>query len=336
MAKASHHHALARQWELLRMLPTRPPGISASELATRLQNAGFIVTKRTIERDLQELFGLFGIACNDKGMPYGWYWMNGEPADLPGISITDAVSLNLIEEFLRPLVPAAMLATLEARFRQARQKLEELAVDNKVARWVEKVRYVSPTLALIPPEVPAGVLEAVQEGLLSEKQIRVQYLKPIESKPAEYLLHPLGIAQRGSVSYLAATAFEYEDVRLYAIHRMVQVEILDEAVRVPTGFTLDQYVEDGALQFGNGETFQLEARINASLAYVLGETPLSRDQTITPENDGLFRMTASVLGSWQLRWWTLSQGSNIEVLAPSHLRNDIQETLGRTLAKYQA
>lgn len=116
MPKATHHHALARQWELLRLLPSRLPGITASELASRLQNCGFAVSKRTIERDLSELSTLFGIACNDKGTPYGWYWMNGEPADLPGISITDAISLNLIEEFLRPLVPAAMLATFGSSF----------------------------------------------------------------------------------------------------------------------------------------------------------------------------------------------------------------------------
>jgi len=193
MPKATHHHALARQWELLRLLPSRLPGITANELAGRLQGNGFVVSKRTVERDLSELSTLFGIACNDKGMPYGWYWMNGEPADLPGVSITDAISLNLIEEFLRPLVPAAMLATLEARFRQAKKKLEELSVDNKAARWIDKVRYVPPTLALIPPIITEGILEIIQEGLLTEKQIALRYHKPSSSTPHDLILHHWGL-----------------------------------------------------------------------------------------------------------------------------------------------
>lgn len=335
MAKAAHHHALARQWELLRMLPTRPPGISASELANKLQDAGFVVSKRTIERDLIELSSLFGIACNDKGMPYGWYWMNGEPADLPGISITDAVSLNLIEEFLRPLVPSTMLSSLEARFRQARQKLEELAADNKVARWIDKVRYVPPALALLPPEVAPGVLEAVQTALLEERQLQVEYLKPAENSPSTYQLHPLGIAQRGAVSYLVATAFDYQDVRLYAIHRIVGAEILDQCSRTPIGFKLDRYVEEGSLQFGKGRTFLLEARISDPLAYVLRETPLSRDQCINPDGHGEYHLTATVQESWQLRWWILSQGENIELLSPDDLREEIRKTLSRSLARYR-
>lgn len=336
MPKATHHHALARQWELLRLLPSRLPGITANELASRLQGNGFVVSKRTVERDLTELSTLFGIACNDKGMPYGWYWMNGEPADLPGVSITDAISLNLIEEFLRPLVPAAMLATLEARFRQAKKKLEELSADNKAARWIDKVRYVPPTLALIPPRITEGILETIQEGLLTEKQIAVRYHKPSSSTPHELILHPLGIAQRGAVTYLVATAYDYSDIRLYAAHRIEAASLRDEDAVKPTGFTLEAYVAAGALQFGSGEQIDLTARINQTLASILEETPLSTNQQITTEGAERFILNASVVDSWQLRWWILSQGANIEIISPPEIREKTRETLNRALAHYEA
>lgn len=336
MPKATHHHALARQWELLRLLPSRLPGITANELASRLQGNGFVVSKRTVERDLTELSTLFGIACNDKGMPYGWYWMNGEPADLPGVSITDAISLNLIEEFLRPLVPAAMLATLEARFRQAKKKLEELSVDNKTARWIDKVRYVPPTLALIPPKITEGILETIQEGLLTEKQIAVRYHKPSSSTPHELILHPLGIAQRGAVTYLVATAYDYSDIRLYAAHRIEAASLRDEDAVKPTGFTLEAYVAAGALQFGSGEQIDLTARINQTLASILEETPLSTNQQITTEGADRFILNAGVVDSWQLRWWILSQGANIEIISPPKIREKTRETLNRALAQYEA
>lgn len=334
MPKATHHHALARQWELLRLLPNRPPGITATELASRLQDNGFVVSKRTIERDLSELSTLFGIVCNDKGMPYGWYWMNGEPADLPGISITDAISLNLIEEFLRPLVPAAMLTTLEARFRQAKKKLEELSVDNKVARWIDKVRYVPPTLALIPPKIAEGVLETIQAGLLAEKQIAVRYHKPSVATPHELILHPLGIAQRGSVTYLVATAYDYSDVRLYAVHRIEMATLLDEDITKPAGFSLETYVTAGALQFGLGEQIDLTARINQTVATILDETPLASHQIIIPDVGSYFILHVRIPDSWQLRWWILSQGANIKIISPSHIREKTREILSQALAQY--
>jgi len=336
MPKASHHHALARQWELLRLLPTRAPGISAAEIASRLQDNGFVVSKRTIERDLTELSILFGIACNDKGMPYGWYWMNGEPADLPGISVTDAISLNLIEEFLRPLVPAAMLATLEARFRQAKKKLEELATDNMAARWVDKVKYVPPTLSLIPPKIAEGVLETVQEGLLAEKQLLVRYNKPSSLHTHELILHPLGIAQRGSITYLVATAYDYIDIRLYAVHRIEAATLLDEGATKSVGYSLDEYVSGGALQFGSGQKICLKARINGTLAAILQETPLAANQAITPEaGEDTYLLEAATLESWQLRWWVLSQGANIEIICPLEMRERTRETLSQALERYR-
>lgn len=335
MPKAAHHHALARQWELLRLLPSRPPGITAGELAGRLQELGFGVSKRTVERDLVELTTLFGIVCNDRNTPYGWHWMSGEPANLPGISLTDAVSLSLIEDFVRPLLPAAMLTTLEARFRLARSKLQQLAEGNPAARWIDKVQYVPPTLALLPPQLAESVLATVQEGLLSERQIRIAYRRSSSAQSRELILHPLGIAQRGSVAYLVATAYDYADVRLYALHRMQSASVLDEPIRKPADFSLDRYIADGKLHFGTGEAIRLRARVNGYLASILEETPLAADQTIADEPPEKFIVEASLKDSWQLRWWLLSHGASIEIISPPELRQWAQETLAGALANYQ-
>lgn len=67
MPASSIRSTLSRQWELLKSLPARPPGVTAQLLAKRLDEAGFRVSKRTIERDLVELSQLFPLQCNDKG-----------------------------------------------------------------------------------------------------------------------------------------------------------------------------------------------------------------------------------------------------------------------------
>lgn len=111
--KKANHHALARQWEILKTLPNRGPGITVRELADKIFEAGFSVTKRTIERDLTELSALFPLMHNDKGTPRGWHWMPGADADLPGLTLADALSLRIVEDLLRPLLPAAVLESLE-------------------------------------------------------------------------------------------------------------------------------------------------------------------------------------------------------------------------------
>jgi len=67
-------HTIARQWQLLKLLPDRHPGKSAAQLQAALAKLGHKTSKRTVERDLNELATLFAVHCNSKGMPYGWYW----------------------------------------------------------------------------------------------------------------------------------------------------------------------------------------------------------------------------------------------------------------------
>lgn len=333
MPKAAQHHALARQWQVLRLLPTKPPGITSRELVEKLEREGFTVTKRTVERDLAELSTIFGIACNDKGMPYGWHWMKGEYADLPGLSVSDAVSLRLVEDLLRPLLPSAMLESLESRFQQAKNKLASLASDNEAARWINKVRYIPPTLPALPPRIDNHLLETVQEALLTEHQIEVEYRKPSSEMPQSLCLHPLALLQRGTITYLAATAFGYNDIRLYALHRMAAAEVLPEKSLHPACFSLDAYLDSGALQFTNGNTIVFKAWVQESLAAILRETPLGTDQTLEKRGErSLLRVT--IKDSWQLVWWVLSQGEMIEVLSPCNLRLQIADVASNMHSQY--
>lgn len=334
MPKAAYHDTLARQWELLKMLPDKAPGMTAKEATERLKTLLFEVTKRTVERDLNDLSEPFGIVRNDKSAPYGWHWMPKESLTLPALSITNAVSLKLLEELLRPLLPSAILESLDVQFRQAQAKLTALAEGNAGARWVEKVRYVSPALPLLPPEIKEGVIEAVQSALLADKQIEVEYLKPGEKKKIALRLHPLGLVQRGAVAYLVATAFDYTDERLYAVHRMQKVQITDEAVKRPKGFKLDGHVEEGAFQFGERKKITLKAKISKELAAILNETRLSKDQTLK-QIKGDCHLTATVVDSWQLEWWILSQAAKITVVAPKELRARIAGELSNAAKIYE-
>ncbi len=108
MPDRSRRDTLARQWELLRLLPSRPPGRTAAELTRLLDDAGFPTTKRTVERDLNELEQVFPFTCNDKGMPYGWYWIRDADLGIPGVELTEALSFTLLRDFLQQMLPVSL------------------------------------------------------------------------------------------------------------------------------------------------------------------------------------------------------------------------------------
>lgn len=334
MPRADKESTLARQWELMRHIPSRPPGRTVRELWEALEVAGHTVTKRTVERDLSELAGIFDLQCNAISKPYGWHWEPGAQLEIPGIELTEALSLGLLEEVLRPLVPESFVQGLEHRFRLAREKLAHLP-DNPRARWSELVRYLPPGLTFLPPTVVPGILREVQEGLLRGRRLRAGYRGAGKTESSELELHPLALIQQGVRSYLIATAFDYEKPLLYALHRFDWVEVMPEKAKRPAGFTLDDYLNRGGGQFGEGKIITLKAEISEALARLLEETPLSRDQKIVSGKNG-HRLTATLFDSWQLRFWILSQGADIIVRQPAALRKELIKTIDEMRAGYQA
>lgn len=335
MSASSTRGTLSRQWELLKLLPARPPGVTAHILVERLAEAGFKVSKRTVERDLIELAQLFPLQCNDKGIPYGWYWTPGATAELPGMTVSEALTLRMVEDSLRPLLPSFMLKSLEPRFAQAHQKLQALGPHVPAARWIDKIASVPPELTLQAPEIDEVLLEQIQQALLDDRQLRCHYFAAHSNKHRELVLNPLALIQRGNTTYLAAITEPYEDVRLYAVHRFQQAEALINPSRRPDSFSLGDYIAAGALQFtspGAG-LIALQAWIHDDLARQLRETPLSSDMLLEPEEVG-HRLTATVQDSWQLRWWMLSQAGSIAVREPVGLREELIRQLEAGLAAH--
>lgn len=334
MPGSDHETTLARQWELLRNhLPSRRPGRSSRELRDRLETAGHKVSKRTVERDLDELSRIFPILKNDISIPYGWHWMENARFDILGMDLSEAVSLGLMEDVLRQIMPPAFLSALEGKFSLAREKLAALP---KIphAKWTDLVRYVPPGLPFVPPTMDPGVLPAIQEALLRQRQLTVIYQSAGADAGKELTLHPLSLIQQGARSYLVATAFDYEKPLLYALHRMASAETLGESAKRPKGFSLDAYLATGAAQFGTGKSITLKARVTDELALLLNETPISKDQKITTRS-GVHTMTATMQESWQLDFWIRSQGAAITVMKPLSLRKHIIKQLEETINKYE-
>jgi predicted DNA-binding transcriptional regulator YafY len=314
---------LLRQWHMFREIPRYPQKITVSDLKSRLGAAGFEVTARTIQRDLNELSEEFPLHSDDRERPFGWSWQKDAPAfDIPNLSNQEALAFAMIERYLRPLLPHALLDQLNPYFGRAKARLGKEAPTRGSGSWLGKIAVVQPTQTLIPPKVDAKVQAAVADALLLDRRLRIRYRRKGEQSPKEYVLSPLGLVQRGPMTYVVGMPWDYDDVRTFALHRIQQATMLDQHVKRPKGFSLEARIAAGMLDFGAGETIRLEAIFETSAAEHLSETPLSADQIITPVDDGHVRLEATVVDTPQLSWWLLGFGSYVEVVAPAGLRQE--------------
>jgi predicted DNA-binding transcriptional regulator YafY len=323
---------ITRQWEILKLIPAHGCGITASSLTAKLRDErGINVTKRTVERDLESLSGLFPLECNAAQMPWGWKWLKGASLGISGLDVCDAVSLLTARDVLTKLLPAAMLETLEGKFAEAENKL--VTLDGGLSKWPDLVRYVSPSFSFKPPMVDPDVLSKVQTALIEETQVEVEY-HACDSEAKTLTLNPIALVHRGPVIYLVATAFEYEDVRLYAVHRIAKAVKMADAAICPKRFSLAGYLEEGAMDFCSSEPVMFVAEVSEALGGYLMESPMNDSQKMSRGDNGGWLLKATVRDSWQLRWWILSQGDGIVVREPEKLRVEIVNSINNACSGY--
>ena len=78
---------LERHWQMLQLLPRAPYRITAAELVVRLKDRGHTISKRTIERDLQQLSSHFPIELDERAKPFGWSWQRDAASfSVPGMT----------------------------------------------------------------------------------------------------------------------------------------------------------------------------------------------------------------------------------------------------------
>jgi predicted DNA-binding transcriptional regulator YafY len=327
---------LPRQWLLLRNLPRAPQRATAGDLARRLDEAGYPITKRSVERDLQTLSAQFPIEVDDRSKPYGWSWQRDAPTfSMPGMSPLQAAVLLTANAHLHQLLPAHQLKELTPLMEQARRTLAATAEGDEPT-WPERVAVAPTTQALLPPTTDDLVLVRVHEAIFRSKQLEIVYRGRGSTELRHYRIHPLGLIVRGPVTYMAVRIGDYKDVRTLAIHRIEAAELVDRPAVAPRGFRIGDMVSLVAGGFATAPLIKLELSMEEFSAEHLLETPLSLDQTILPaDQQGWVRISASVADTAQLRWWLMGFGSAVEVLSPKKLRSDLAKECELSFKKYK-
>jgi predicted DNA-binding transcriptional regulator YafY len=323
---------------MLQRIPRHPHKVTARELVARLQAEGHTVSKRTVERDLAELSEAFPLTADERNKPFGWSWQEDAPQfSVPGMSPLQALVLNLAHSHMASLLPAHLLKPLEPYFRQANATLQRSLGQSGLRAWNKRVAVVQPTQPLLPPKVNDKAQAVVHAALAEERQIELRYRRRAAEKTVTYCVHPLGLVYRGVLGYLVCTVADYEDPRMFALHRIESAKALDIAARVPAGFDLQTYARSGAFGFMDNGPIKLVLHMEAPAAAHLHETPMSADQVIVDDTrEGWVTVTATVRDTSELRWWLLGFADQIEVTAPVSVRKELATAAAATAALYSA
>ena len=325
-----------RYLAILQCIPAHPARKTTTRILAELRGKDpeFNVSARSMQRSLEQLSARFPIACETVGRTNHWYWIDSHAmTQLPAMTEHTAFALRLANEYLRPLMPPATLRLLDGYFQHANRMLKGSAL----GRWAKRARIVSHGPALMPPPVREDVQREAYNALLNNRLLEINYRSRSQGRPQRVTLNPLGLVFRDTVAYLVATAWDYEDIRHYALHRMSKPRLRNRPARTPPGFQLSSYIHDElpfSYPLADGK-ISLRVEVTGEVAAHLAERRLSGDQRITPQAGSRVLVEATIADTAELRWWLLGFGSAAEVLSPASLRGEFAEQAGAMQAMYE-
>ena len=321
-------NSLSRQWAILSNLPSGK-WIGTRDLQQRLNEAGFEVSLRTIQRDLNQIAERFPIE-NNGATPQGWRWRHDAPIQsLPHMTNSQAVTFMMVEEHLNHLLPPSFLSEIRPWFDLARASLSNQ--HSSVRRWVNRVRIIPATQPLIPPIINLQAQTAIYEALLNDRQLECHYSGRNHSKSHRtYVLNPLGLVQKGTSIYLICTRVDRQEIQTFVLHRFKAAKVLDTRAIYPKEFNLDEYIESGQLGFRvnlQQPTKQVDLKLTLKQydATIFFESKLAKNQRIHLLDDDYVQILATLPLTSQLVWWLRGFGKKIVHIEPASVAQLVWE-----------
>ena len=202
--------------------------VTAAEVAEELE-----VSERTARRDLEAL-GMAGLPIySQQGRNGGWRLAGGGRTDLSGLTAGEARALFLVagpsSASATPQVKAALRKLVRALPEPLRSGAQtaSAAVVVDPGGWDDRAR----------PRPAPPLLDAVQRAVVEGEQVTLGYVAR-SREPSTRVVHPLGLAAKGSTWYLVADTDA--GLRTFRVDRMTSLKPTGEPVVRPEGFELAQ------------------------------------------------------------------------------------------------
>ncbi len=262
---------------------------------------GLEIPKRTFHtwlNEAQEMFGLV-ILCERKG-GYHYYIENAEEIRQSGL-----------RNWLLNTISTSNLL-MEHRQLKDRILLEE----------VPSVKdHLSPILA----------------AMKADTTLRITYQSYWRDESSTFELEPYCVKLFKQRWYLVGQSPHIKQVRIYALDRILNLEITGKTFKMPKKFDGMDFFKDfyGIIAHENAKVETVKLKVNAGQANYLRSLPLHPSQKEVEQGEGYSIFELHLCPEFDFQQEILAQTPDIEVLSPEWLREEIAEKVRVMWKKYQ-
>ena len=318
---------LARQWMIIQSLISSRQGKSVSDLAGTLK-----CHRRTVYRDLEALQAAgFPVYTDKVAGKNVWSLLDAAKHSTP-------IPFNLPELMALYFSRGMMGALKDTVFYDSLVSLFDKIKSTLPAEYIEYLGQIEKSLAVgTKPYKQYGqlrsIIDQVSEAAIQKKYVEIDYYTMSRKTKTRRKVAPYKIWFFDGTFYLIGNCGLREDVRIFALDRINNLELTHESFEMPDDFDVDEFMKSSFGVF-HGEPVKVRVWFAAEIAEYIREKIWHETQNIEPLSDGAIIFEVEVAGIAEIKFWILKWGAKARVIEPESLRQAVRAEAAAMVGNY--
>ena len=192
---------------------------------------------------------------------------------------------------------------------------------------------------IVLEKIPAGkhFLNPIIDAMKQNRKLVLTYRKFGQEEPYTITVEPYAIKVFKQRWYLLAKNYKRSLPTIYALDRVLSLQVTDELFEFPEDFSTERFFKDfyGVLCHADEEVERIVIRANPPLTHYLRTLPLHHSQKELQSTPQFADFEFYLHPTFDFLQELFAQTHEVEVLEPLRLRNSMKEYLLKALKRYE-
>lgn len=276
---------------------------SFDEIKDYLFDQGFEISRRTIQRDIEQIRFEFGLEIKYSRDKNGYF-----------IDYEQSINIESFFSFLE-IVNTAELLTQSLN--ESKDALKHISFDT--GGGLKGIENLKP------------LLMAIKE----KRKISFNHFNFHSNKTRKYALKPYLLKEYQNRWYVVGIIGNLKEFRTFGIDRIENLEVKTETFKADNKLNpIKMFEKTIGLVYSLNTPQDVILSFTPTQGKYIKTLPLHTSQKTLLDNDTEFRISITVIPNYELNQLILKHGDTVKVLEPKWLAEEIKESLKRALGKY--
>lgn len=277
------------------------------------------ISTRTARRDIEALKNEYD-APIEYDASRGTQYLT-EPWELNAISETEIASSIISAQIAKNILPNPVSGKITNNINEM---IATMGTGDLESTMIDSMIVASKTKVTIDPEIFSTIFNAWRQN----HAIDITYKKS-NGETKKHRVDPHIVAYSNYIWYIKGECHTYNDIRVFAIHRIIQCEDTNKFYE-PNEELINSVEKNGLFNFPRIENVKVRCNKD-SRGYILEQAEANNHLIEELENEELLVTIPSVI-EHDLMHWVLGEGGRVEIIEPESLRIRALEA-GKALVK---